>query len=225
MAQVWLDDRLCKRGDLPDVCMKCGAPTPDRVKKQFAYMPPWSYVVLLFGVLGIIIFLVLVATLRKSVNAQVPLCREHRNHWLSRTLLVVFSLIGGIGLIVLVVVAMNSLQGGGVRDVLPLLIIAIIVSWLILAIVVSVTSIRCVEINDRQGVKLQGVCQEFVDAYRDEYDYDRPSRLDRDALDRWDEPRPSRPARDERSDDRRYRREDEEDDRRRERRDRYSDDY
>jgi hypothetical protein len=227
MPRVWLDDRLCKRGDLPDVCLKCGQPATDRVKKTFTWMSPWIYILLLFGALGLIIFLILAATMRKTVKAQMPMCERHRNHWKARLLLVLLGLVAVIGVIVLVVASLDSLPPGDVRDLLPLTIVAAILAWLIGAIVASLTSIRAAEINDARGLQLTGVCEEFIDAYEEAYGSRRAGRVDRAALERWedrDERRPSGPSRPaERSD--RYREEDEEDDRRRSKRDRYSDDY
>jgi hypothetical protein len=227
MPKVWLDEDLCRTGDLPDVCLKCGQQTTNRVKKTFAWMSPWIYVALLFGAIGMLVFLILAATLRKTIKAKVPMCDEHKRHWLIRVLLVLGSLVAVIGMIVLVVAALSSAPPGSAgRDLMPLLIIAPIVAWVILAIVVSVTAIRALEIRADRGLHLAGVSQEFVDAYKEEFDRNLSSRVDRDALDRWSERRPSRrpePGRDAEPGDR-YRGQDQEEDRRRTTRDRDRDD-
>jgi hypothetical protein len=223
MPQIWLDDRLCERGDLPDICLKCGEPTTDRKSKTFGWIPPATYIALLFGGLGVIIFLILAAVLRKTVHAQVPMCERHRNHWLFRTLLIVGGLVVGIGLIILSVALGDSLPPGDERGILMLVgILGPIVGWIILAIVVSVTAIRALEIRPERGLKLGGVHQDFIDAYQRDFERGLSGPLDRGAMERWQErgrTRPSGPGGN------RYRGEDEEDDRRRSSRDRYRDDY
>ncbi len=235
MAKVWLEERLCNRGDLPDVCLKCGRPTTNRVKKTFNWNPPWVWITL---VAGLLVLLIVVLVTRKTIHARVPLCDEHRGHWWKRTLLIVLGLFGAIGVTILIVVAIDSMgPGNDAAGLLGLLIPVVFLAWLIGTIVAQVTAIRASEIDDRRGLQLTGVCQEFVDAYREEYDDRRPGRIDRRALEYWDDREPPRRARPVSDDDRRYREEDEddrprrryrddEDDRRPRRdRDRYRDDY
>jgi hypothetical protein len=121
---------------------------------------------------------------------------------------VLLGLLGAFGVMIGTIVVIANLGPGNdeVGGLLALLIVAGFLAWLIMAIVLQATAIRPVEIDDRRGLHLTGVCQEFVDAYREEYG-DRPLRVDRRATERWD--------------DRRSRDEDEADDRRRRSRDRY----
>jgi hypothetical protein len=67
MAKVSLDRRGWEDGDLPDICMKCGGHAPDRVRKTFVRQT--------------------VTGLQAKRVALVPMCREHRNHWRTRTLI------------------------------------------------------------------------------------------------------------------------------------------
>jgi hypothetical protein len=223
MPNVWLDERLCHHGDLPDICLKCGQPTSNRVKKTFNWNPPWIWVTILAGLLP---YVIVAAVTRKTITARLPMCDQHKGHWWKRILLVVAGLLGVIALIVLVVVVLDEMGPGNkgiAGPILGLMIPIAFLAWVVMAIVAQVTAIRAAEIDDYRGLKLAGVCREFIDAYREDYE-PSPGRMDRRGLERWEdrEPRRPRPARD---DDRRYRGEDEEDDRRRSSRDRYRDDY
>ncbi len=222
MATVWLDTELCESGDLPDVCLKCGRATSSRVRKTFSWLPGWVY---LFILAGLLVFVILALILRKSVTAHVPLCQEHKNHWLYRALGIVLGLFAAIGWVVIAAILMGSLPpGSDLNALLGLSILGALLGWLIAAAVVSTTAIRAVEISDRRGLKLNGVCRDFVEAYRDFEegfeDVRRPRRVRHDAEERWSERRRGRPE--ERG---RYRGEDDEDRPRRPKRDRPGDEY
>jgi hypothetical protein len=218
MARVWLDDRLCERGDLPDVCMQCGNHTTNRMRKTFHWTPPWVLVTILAG---LPIYVILAIVLRKTVRAEVPLCDAHKRHWLYRTLVILLGLLAAIVLTIVIAVIVGNLPpGNSVRDVLPFSIFLVWIVWLVGAVVATRNAIRPLEIQDNRGIQLGGVCREFADAYREHedevFEASRRRRADRAALEHWNEREPRRPSG--RGD--RVRREDEEDDRRRTSRDR-----
>jgi hypothetical protein len=223
MAKVSIEKRLCRTGDLPDVCLKCGQPATNRVKKTFSWVPPWVFVLILAG---LVVWLIVDVIMRKRITAHLPLCDVHKGHWRNRMLLILLSLVGWLALLIGVSVLLYStLPPNHPLHVLGFLLGFVgVVAWLFLVAIATQTAIRAVEIHDRYGLKLTGICQDFIDAYDEEWERDRPMSLDRAVLERWDERRASRRDREERGGDR-YRGEDEDDDRRRSSRDRYREDY
>lgn len=230
MAKVFLRGRCSRPDDLPDVCMKCGAQADDRVSRTFNWVPQWIGLTLL---IAWPVYLILAIVLKKSATVAVPLCEQHKSHWTFRIWLNLGTFVvlvgGGIALAILI----GSLSGPGPNDLggfAVLLVVVALVAWLIILVVSSMTAIRVEEITDDNGVRLTGVCQEFVDAYRDQEDRERAAR--RGAMERWDDrrdrgrdededERPRRRQRDERVQDR----SDEQDERPRRRRESREDEY
>lgn len=173
-------------------------------------MPGWVYLTLLIHLL---VFLIVAAVTRKTMRAAVPMCDEHRNHWLFRTL----GIVGGLLLIIVGIVGLAvAVTGPGsnpdVGLILGLSAVGAFFLWIVAAIIASVTAIRPTLIDDR-GMRLTGVSEGFVSAYEEQVREHRTRLpdLDRDASERWGERRPRRRDDDD-YDDRGYRRD--EDDRR-----------
>jgi hypothetical protein len=209
MATVRLRGHVSEEGDLPDVCMKCGAPAAVYKNKTFSWLPGWVYVLLLAGVL---VFVIVALILTKRRRVCVPLCEKHKNHWLMRQVVLLVSF---LALVVLGFVAMlffaDSRPGSAEATIGGALCVGTVVGlvgWVILVAVFHVTSIRVVEITER-AVKLQGVSRRFVDAYEDLLDRDAEW-LDRAARERWERRR--RPRADEPEGRGRYRRRGEDED-------------
>jgi len=72
---------------LPPVCMVCGGPATVSRATRFSWHPPALYAVILFGLPGLILFLILVVVFRKRMSVTVPLCKRHRGYWLHRNLM------------------------------------------------------------------------------------------------------------------------------------------
>lgn len=197
MAVLRLDSYDRNEGDLPEVCMQCGAPAALRKSKTFSWFPPWVWVVLF--VCNILIFAIVAMIMTKRRTVDVPLCEQHKNHWLWRQLLVLGSLLGvlAVGFVAMLV---SSDNGGGDDSPLGGFLcvgsLLVLVAWVILAVIVQSTTIRPKEITD-QGITLQGVSKAFVEAYEEEWRV-APERLDEVARERWNQggraPRSGRPA-------------------------------
>jgi hypothetical protein len=127
------------------------------------------------------------------------LCDQHKGHWFNRGLLiggslVLFSLIGFAGFLVLVVFQ----PPGGRNDLGSFACIGglvLFIAWIIIAAIAQNTAIRPKEITDSEIV-LQGVSSEFVDAY-EELESERRARRrkrrqqrDEEDEDEEEEPRP-----------------------------------
>jgi hypothetical protein len=80
--------------NLPDVCLRCGAPATLHKSKTFSWHPPWVYVLLIAGLLP---FAIVAIVLTKRRRVEAPLCEQHKHHWLIRQLLILptFLLHGG----------------------------------------------------------------------------------------------------------------------------------
>ena len=192
MATARLGRYEVERERLPSACMKCGAPATLYKNKNFAWFPPWTYVLLLAGVLPFVI-VQLVLTKRMTVSA--PLCEAHKHHWLVRTLIgaagLVLLLGGFIGFVVLMAAVGDQLD----EDAKGALVGAmcsgfgvLLLVWLIVMVVLQNTAIRSTEITDN-AITLTGVSPAFVEAVDAERE-------------QWEEEdyRPRRRARRERSD-------------------------
>jgi len=98
-------------------------------------------------------------------RVRAPMCEEHRNHWLSRTLLVLACLLLVVGGLVGTVVFRGRT---GLGSGYPIL------TWLTIAGTCQAVGIASVAINrtaiwasrvSKRGVELTGVCEEFRAAY------------------------------------------------------------
>jgi len=213
MAIVRLGKHTDEEGDLPAVCMKCGAPATLHKDKNFAWYPRWVYILI---VVHILVFLIVAVIMTKRRLVSVPLCDEHKGHWLWRQLAMLGSFaavcVVGVGAVIVMVNAqgddaLNGVAcGGGV---------VAFIAWLILVAILSQTAIRPTEITDR-SITLTGVSEEFVRAYEDDR-LPAPPRVDKLVRDEWD--RPERRPR--RADDDRFEKDDPDEPRRRRPRDTY----
>jgi hypothetical protein len=187
MATIRLGRYTSEAEDLPDVCMRCGAPTTLRVKKKFNWFPRWLYFLLLFGLvslLALLPYMILWRVLNKQQTVSAPLCAAHRRHWFWRNLTVYLGLLGWLGLLVVAFVVSENARWGQIEPIgtvwvvfaLSLLAWAVVTPWL------QLTAIRATKITDR-SITLAGVAEEFVRAYEEELP--DPDRLDRAARERW----------------------------------------
>ncbi len=200
MAQAWLDRYECDRdGELPPVCMKCGADAEHYIKRTFQWYPPWVLVMIL---VAIIVFIILAMVLTKKMTVYVPLCEEHKKYFSRRVrngglimLAGFFAIVGGIALAV--VLSENRMGdvawipgAGG-----PLLFLV----SLIVGSIVMQMGIKPGEITDND-IKLNGVSAEFVDALKDQRRAKKLAREKRRA-ERDDDEEDRRPRRRRRDDD------------------------
>lgn len=191
MAEVWIDKAGWKNGDLPDVCMECGADAPDRVRKTLTYLPRWVWVTLL---LGVIVLAIVIAVTREEFSARVPLCPAHKKHWRKRE----FQIYGAFVLVLLLTSAVGvsarwALDLDGFFAVTLGTLLLGFIGWLVAVAVIVAGTIRVTKVS-KGSIRLTRVTPEFIDAY-DEYCDRREEvgrgklRLDPDVLQRWNEPR------------------------------------
>lgn len=172
--------------DLPELCMKCGAPATVNKQKTFSWFPPWVWVLLF--VCGLLPFAIVAMILTKRRTIGAPLCEEHKNHWLWRQLVIVGGFLALMAIGFMAAIATSDNPRGGDDPVGGLLCAGALVGlviWLIAAIILQATSIRSSEITDT-SFKLTGVSDVFIQAYEQEW-RPSPARLDELAVERWNQ--------------------------------------
>jgi hypothetical protein len=118
---------------------------------------------------GLLPYIVIAMILTKRQTVQVPLCEQHRGHWRSRTLFLVLSFLGLIGLTVAGAFLSASLDRGGRADTFGLVFLGfgfLLIVWLIIAAVLGKNAIHAGEITD-YDIKLVKVSEGFRDAVED----------------------------------------------------------
>jgi hypothetical protein len=162
MAEIRLGRAEVEHGRLPKVCMVCGRRASVKRKKAFRWSPLW--IMLVGGA-------ILARIMSKKMTIHAPFCKGHRNHWLMRTLLIVFGFLGvvAVSFALITIVAVKSAERG--PEDKPLLIAvgfagALFFAWLIMLIVLQLSAIRAKEITDK-SMTLTGVNQSFIAALRD----------------------------------------------------------
>jgi hypothetical protein len=195
MAEIKMGRFEIAEYELPDVCLKCGAPARERLFHTFTWTPGWVYAFFMLGPIGIFVIRILINSVRQEFTMGVPLCAEHRGHWFRRNLIVVL-LVGSF---------VAALIGGGVlagelEEPLAFVItfFSALFSVILAVILVQRTAIRAREIT-HQSITLTGVSDEFVAAINE----DRRGERDRDEDEADDERRSSRRSRREREEDER----------------------
>jgi hypothetical protein len=85
MASIELSRYEAEEGDLPDVCMRCGALATERKRRLFISHPVWVYLLIPFCYLP---YLVVAIILTQRVRCYTLFCPRHKNYWRNRTLLI-----------------------------------------------------------------------------------------------------------------------------------------
>jgi regulator of extracellular matrix RemA (YlzA/DUF370 family) len=164
MAEIRLSLREAN-GDLPEVCLVCGRESIVVKKKTFAWQPPWVWVTLLLGLLPFVVISLIVT---KRATLQAPLCKDHRYHWDLRLLGIFLGFLVVAGAVVLAV-SFNQYPW------LWFIVAAVLLSWVVAAIISNATMVRPVLVTDRDII-LKAVAPNFVDAMLAADDLEREDR-------------------------------------------------
>jgi hypothetical protein len=211
MAKVRLRRYECDKGRLPQVCMSCGEPSDLEKRKKFAWTPPWVGILILAGLLP---YIIVASIMTQRCTVYVPLCNQHKSHWLMRGLIGGLSFFGllliGVGLFVLVgILEQNNKANPGEGSLFGfacLAVLGLFIAWIVLLYILQQSAIRPTEITDRT-ITLTHVSEEFIravegmdDEEEDEWD-DRDRRRRPAARDADRRSRPGAPKARERDDD------------------------
>ncbi|HWG41460.1 MAG TPA: hypothetical protein VN688_01655 [Gemmataceae bacterium] len=172
--------------ELPDLCLKCGAPAALSKSKNFSWFPSWVWVLLF--VCGLVPFAIVAAIMTKRRRVEVPLCEEHKNHWMWRQVAILGGLLLVLGLVFGGILLADNQQGGGNDPLSGFLCVAGpvgLIIWLIAIAILQSTAIRPKEITDT-SITLVGVSDVFIQAYEEDW-RPSPERLDKLASERWNQ--------------------------------------
>ncbi len=191
MASIQLRRHEAESGDLPAVCMCCGAPATVRKRLRFISHPLWVYIWLPLGLLpfvwipvllplGFLPYFLVAAILTVRVRCYTLFCERHKNHWRVRTLMIwaafvaiLVFLFGGIVLVGMLSERLSqSAQDrlfGSVCIASPMLLLL----WLVSIPVMQLTSIHPADITERR-LTLKRISPAFAEAVR-EYRKNRPA--------------------------------------------------
>ncbi len=206
MANVKLSAYECRKNLLPKVCMFCGEPAVTRKQRNFAWHPPWVWILILAGIL---VAAIVALILTKRMTVRVPVCERHEGFWRRRNLVVGLSFLG-VAVLEIVAIAISANQPQGQNNDLGGFVCVggafLFLAWLVVVAIYSAQGIRPTEITDR-SIRLTGVNREFIEALEDDRERDRDEeddyrrkwnakrKAEREAEER-EPPRPLRPSRD-----------------------------
>ena len=169
-GEVTLFNSECRRGVLPEVCVRCGAQTRRVKRMTFGWTPPWTYALWLLGPLGMAMTL----GTRWQRAAFLPVCTRHNS---SKQILAAglflcaaFSLFAGLGGLG----AMGDHQGRGsdyARAAIGVTALVVVATGMAAGFAIGRSDIRAVEITETRMV-LTHVHLDFIDALEDDRDRD-----------------------------------------------------
>jgi hypothetical protein len=169
MARIKLGRHEAEEGDLPQQCIRCGAPQTLVKRKSFSWHPQWVYVLLLVGLLPCLIVALI---LTKRMTAAIPLCEQHKSYWLKRNawiwgtcFIVAMACVGAFALVVQGA-ERKAPRGEDLSGLVCLGSTLAGLVWLVVAAVIQHLTIRPTQITDT-SITLTNVSDKFVDAVDD----------------------------------------------------------
>jgi hypothetical protein len=181
MAVVRLTRVESEIGNLPNVCMRCGAPATTVTEKYLAWQPRWIAIILLVGLLfwkppqmlpvifGGLLYFIIGMILKKRMKLLAPMCEQHRSHWFRQ---VIFNFIALAAFPLMIVVGVFALplpespmgeEEQAFGRMVCFLTVVLLLAWVIVNVVVSRFLIHPTVITDRD-MELSGVHDSFVEA-------------------------------------------------------------
>ena len=199
LINVRLGQREVEEGELPEVCMRCGAPAAVSLPRKFSWHPEWigtlmAFGILCFGLLPVaVVALILSFVMTKRMKVPVPLCQTHRRHWAWRNVvgivgLVLLPAIGIIGIIVLGQTKMPKDTADMLGGLLCGGILFGVLLWLVSLAILEGRALKAVEITDR-GITLRGVSPLFLQALWEQRQARKVELIEEEE----EEPSPARP--------------------------------
>lgn len=143
---------MTKDAALPNRCVKCNAPTPERLKRKLQWHHPALYLLVLVSIL---VYAIVAMVVRKTATVNLGLCEEHRE---SRKLSIIIT-------VLLAFVAVLSCIAGLQFDI-PLLVLASF-GLVLAAAIYGTLSIRVVAPTkiDEHFVWIKGVDANYLQEF------------------------------------------------------------
>jgi hypothetical protein len=183
MASIQLSRYEAEEGDLPDVCMSCGAPSIVRKRRRFVSHPLWVYVLLPAGYVP---YAIVAAILTENVRCYTLFCPRHKNHWGFRTLLIWGGFVALLALCFgsfVLVGALSESLSKSTHDMLfgslCLGSVVLVFCWLISIPIIQVTAIHPTDITPDR-LTLKGISPAFAQAVREHRQKRKPRELPAD---------------------------------------------
>lgn len=169
MASIQLSRYEAEEGDLPDVCMCCGAEATERTRRRFISHPLWVYLLMPCGYLPYVIVAVI---LTEHIRCYTLFCPRHKNYFFMRTVFVWGLLVVVLVLIVASFFLLGSLSGAVKESSRGYLVgsfcigtVALLFGWLLSIPISQVTAIHPAEATESR-LTLRRVSPDFVEAVR-----------------------------------------------------------
>lgn len=169
MASIQLSRYEAEEGELPDVCMCCGAPATERKRRRFISHPLWVYLLVPFGYLP---YVIVAAVLTENVRCYTLFCARHKNHWLFRTLVIWGTFVALLAFLAGSFVLMESLTGSMSKSMQDTLFGSLCIAtpvlflcWLITIPIAQLTAIHPANATEHR-LTLKRVSPAFVEAVR-----------------------------------------------------------
>lgn len=191
---------------LAPLCVRCGNPDVEYVRRRFTWTPPMVCLSLPGGIAGmtclsgggaqavlgglvlsLVVFVILVAGLSRTCVLHVPVCPVHRHHW--RTWRLLLYAVPAFLLLVVLVDQFLVEEHTGLRALVQDLRWPIVLMLLVIAVGAPVafysTMVRAEAITER-SMTLRGTCPDFAQACMTGKAW--PGPLDEAAAQHWQSP-------------------------------------
>jgi hypothetical protein len=168
MASIELTRREAEDGDLPNVCMRCGEPATVRKRRLFVSHPLWIYVLLPFWFVP---YAIVAAILTQRVRCYSHFCPRHKNHWLTRALIiwggfpVLLALYGAGFFIAAWIEESGNISNDTLGAMAAVWNLGLLLLWLTSIPFCQLTAIHPANVTERR-LTLQRVAPAFVEAVR-----------------------------------------------------------
>ena len=154
-------------GQLPEVCMRCGAVSTQKLRHTFSWHAQGaSSLNHAFGLVAVLVGAVVKGAFSKHMVVCVPLCEKHKDHWSTRSLLLwgyaLTMALVYLGTGMLLFGNRNNGQHESETGTACLVTIFLTFVWVFLIRVVEHTAIRATEITE-SSISLTGVSRKFVE--------------------------------------------------------------
>lgn len=148
-------------GQLPSICIRCGAPATAWVEKSFE-LPDKDEQFVGFGLVSRIRFFLKLGQsfARPRLLVRAPFCEAHKQHWYYRKL-IIFGGLGAWFVLFILSIIVSKVAGGGLEVLLAIAFITGL-AYGVAAVVAHETSIHSKETTEN-GVTLKGVADQFKD--------------------------------------------------------------
>ena len=154
MGSIKLARYEAEEGDLPNLCMRCGARATVRRSCSFAWHPPWVWLMTPL-VLVPLVGRVVAHGFIKRMGTHILLCEQHKRHLAVRGPIIWCSAVG----LVLVGMGLLAVMGKAIGLVMML------ATWLVSALVIQNTAIHATEITD-WSITLTRISPVFIETLR-----------------------------------------------------------